>query len=266
MGTDIEPLMSRAVARIPDDPHKPLQRADLTRLQVLANKLSVLPGIGRYAIAPEDAPTAAEREAFERRNRNLVLEFAAARPQQVAERVLKFFAGFGQFAMLDQDEAERRMNIYVAALVGLPDWAIRDGMVYALRHARNPQHPPTAAELRSFGDAALADLQDEHRLIEAVLSAKVEAAPESVERRRDVVDRHWASRRGEWNQGLDPSADERRQRVLAECAAASDRLRERDLAAHGVSDGRVMSVALRRQLEEVRRDAREPSGSAGGST
>lgn len=137
------------------------------------------------------APTEEERTALTRRADELRASLTPAEANEIGTEVLRLMAGYPS-VRLTHEEAARLATTFVAALTGMPLWAIRKAcMNWATGRAQgsNAAFPPSAPELRMAADTVARPRQYEAGSIRAILSATVEVLPSEEARAKALA--HW---------------------------------------------------------------------------
>lgn len=158
------------------------------RIAVLTNKIETVDG--KPTIGQLDAPTAAERALFEERNRQLKISFAPASYREAALMLARFFAGFPALRFMDKDDAQRMLDVYLAALRDMPLWSLDDALRAASTGPVIRMHPPTFSEMGAFARAAVEPFAKESRDLDRILAARVTKADASPEARAEAF-RRW---------------------------------------------------------------------------
>jgi hypothetical protein len=152
------------------------------------------------------------------------------------------------------EDAARTVTEYVAALEGMPLWAVaeaarryRDAEV----HREDHTFAPSAPQFRLTVLSVLAPYREERALIRRVLDAEILPEPTEEERRR--IHERMQSLAAQVCQGADPLRPKRAE-VARSLADASDRLIARQLAALGIDDGLKVSPVLRGRIAQMRKE------------
>lgn len=203
-------------------------------------------GPGRYSISSRSAPTESERNQLTARADDLRLGLIPATKEEVRTSLLKFMAGMD--LKMTADDLDEMVSMFVASLMGLPLWAIRQALLNWMQGTiagANPRFTPKPPELRIEANRIAAPFQRELGSIEAGLSASVEQVPTQSERDAAVA---------RWHDEIRPTmghadvtedlSEKRRQEALDE----NRRFRAREAAHAGLADGHDMTLDMRRAL------------------
>lgn len=164
-------------------PSMPSQALDMRVLQ-LTNALEGHGESRRRSISSRSAPTATEREALQKRLRELADALMPASSETTVKHIGAMRAGF---PALSTTEAERiaSIKVYAAALKGFPEWAVGQACRAAIQgRIGRGQYAPAAPELVAECERAVAPVREEHARIAAILNADVYHEPEPDEKAR----------------------------------------------------------------------------------
>lgn len=141
---------------------------------------------GEWSLSDRVAPSAADRQAIEARALDLDARDQPATEREIGAWVARLFAGLGH-AKADVDEAQRKLETYIAVLRGAPLWALREAVLGFLRGSVPGQGrefaPPTAALQAEIVRLTL-PFRQERAKIRAVLAADVYREPTDEEKAR----------------------------------------------------------------------------------
>jgi hypothetical protein len=233
-------------------PPNPPDRALAIRLAVLANKCDQ--GTTPWQVNEPDAPTAADRDALARRNRQLKLGFGPVGEREMKLMLATFFTGYPTLRFYDEEQANRMLSVYMAALRGKPAWAINRMLQQLTHEGATPLHPPSQSQMAQVTDAIMEPFDIESRTIDAVLGVKVmQPAHQTLteDERVAFADLHWHSKP---LNGLTPEQqkeeNERREAARIRMDATNQTFFERGIRAAGITDKLKIGVELRRSLVE----------------
>lgn len=153
-------------------------------------------------------------------------------------------------AKVDAAEAKRTITAYGEALADLPVWALVETVgAFKRGEVERETHTfaPSVAELRREVEKRLAPVYAEGAQIAKILEAKVVDPVTEDERERAV--KRWDEIRAEIFAPSIRERDEAKEEVRRELQRMNDANLERELKAHGISDGIKIGVNLRRLLE-----------------
>lgn len=175
-----------------------------------------------------------------------------AEAEDIAREALKLMAGYPSLR-LTHEEAARTAATFVAALAGMPLWAIRKACLdWACGRVQgsNPAFPPSAPELRLATNKAAAFRQHEAGTIDVILKAEVERLPTDEERAKALA--YWHDTVRPMLQHTDvsdkPSATTSREEQIE----ANDRLRERERRQQGARPGGTRTPQMDQYLGRMR--------------
>ena len=165
----------------------------------------------------------------------------------IAREVLGLMAGYPSVRM-NREETARMSAAFVSALAALPVWAIRRACQHWAAGRvpdSNPAFPPNAVQIKLEADRIVAPRRHEVGRIGVILSAEVVETPS--DEARQACTANWFENIRPVMQNVDVTEDvEQRERDRQ--LEANRRLRQREHAAHGITDGRPMTVDMRRKV------------------
>ncbi|GAA0261298.1 hypothetical protein LNAOJCKE_4111 [Methylorubrum aminovorans] len=214
---------------------------------------------GRYSISSRCAPTEGQRQELTRRADDLRRALSPAAKDEIRTSLLKWIAGLD--LRLSEEALDDMVSMFVASLMGLPLWAVRQTLLNWMqgRIANcNPRFTPKPPELRREGDRIVARRKHELGSIGIILSAKVERVPDDAERERAIA--YWREtvkptmHHADVTEAISPE-ENRRQQV-----DANDRLRRREREAAGADREGVHTLEMEGKLNRMRARAGIESG------
>jgi hypothetical protein len=240
-----------------------LSREAAMRLDILHNKIDPPTKDTGWTINRDDAPTLAEREGLERRSHALAMSMAPSTKVQLFARLTTFYAGYPNIGRDGETSAEEMVSVAIATLWGLPDWAVRDACLAALRGATDPRYVPNASQLHDLAMDAMAPFRREQDKISRVLGAKpIYKRP--PQERIDAAVQDWEVNLRPKMTGLTPEEqkeeDERKERQREQFVDSSKRFVERQKREAGIEDDNPMGPELRRYLAKMAADIAERGG------
>lgn len=201
--------------------------------------------LDRISISSSLAPTTDDRRMLGIRRDEILAGLTSARSEAIGRLVASLRA---VMPAQDGGDAVLVVKLYMAALSKYPEWAI-NAACRAFLEGRVPgqrRFAPTPAEIADRCRAMVAPFEQEMAQIDRVLRAEVRE-PVTQEGRERIAQglRDLAAKIGR------ESAAEEEERCAAarkSLAEMNDRMRQRELDAHGIDDGLTMSFSLRKQL------------------
>ncbi|GEL42256.1 hypothetical protein MEX01_28470 [Methylorubrum extorquens] len=206
---------------------------------------------GRYSISSRSAPTDGERQALTRRADDLRRALSPAAKDEIRTSLLKWIAGLD--LRLSEEALDDMVSMFVASLMGLPLWAVRQTLLNWMQGRIadcNPRFTPKPPELRREGDRIVSRRKHELGSIDAVLGAIVEDAPSDAERQEALA--HWYETVRPALQHADVSDAPSLEMMRTEQIEANDRLRRRERQAVGADPDRPHTIDMERRLARVR--------------
>lgn len=206
---------------------------------------------GRYSISSRSAPTEGQRQELTRRADDLRRALSPAAKDEIRTSLLKWIAGLD--LRLSEEALDDMVSMFVASLMGLPLWAVRQTLLNWMQGRIadcNPRFTPKPPELRREGDRIVARRKHELGSIDAVLGARVEGVPSDAERERALA--HWyenvrpALQHADVSDALSPEAKR------AEQIEANDRLRRREREAAGADPDAPHTLEMEQRLKRMR--------------
>ena len=175
-----------AVQQVRQSSHPPSMPSQAIDLMVrrIGNALEGHGASRRRSISSRSAPTAAEREALQRRMCELADALVPASHEAIVKSIGMMRAGF---PALSTTEAERvtSIKVYAAALKEFPEWAIGQACRAAIEgRIGRGQYAPAAPELVAECQRVTAPVREEHVRIATILNAEVYHEPEPEEKAR----------------------------------------------------------------------------------
>ena len=235
-------------------------RSTATLVARLSNAVEQAPD--GLSISHRFAPSPAERDVLDARRLELRALLRRGELRDVARAVADLLHAFPH-AKVDAAEAKRTITAYGEALADLPVWALVE-TVSAFKRGEverdNHTFAPSVAELRRETEKRLGPVYAEGRQIARILDAKVIEPATEAERSRAVE--RWNAVMRDVFAPERKARDDEREEMRAELQAINERTLQRELKAHGITDGLKIGVQLRRQLEQMGANFDKPEEAA----
>lgn len=182
-----------------------------------------------------------------------------AAKEDIRTSLLKWTAGLD--LRLSEEALDDMVSMFVASLMGLPLWAVRQTLLHWMQGRIadcDPRFTPKPPELRRGGDRIVARRKHELGSIGIILGAEVERVPDDAERERAIA--YWREtvkptmHHADVTEAIGPE-ENRRQQV-----EANDRLRRREREAAGADLKGVHTLEMEGKLDRMRAQAGIESG------
>lgn len=196
---------------------------------------------------------------------------AGTERQRIAEALSRMFSRFTNTGNVANPRAT--IAAYVSGLADLPTWAVLAGIADVERGAvegLSPDFAPSAPRLHQIAESKLAELREEHRKVELVLTARVDAdpvrTPEEIARAGERIRAMHAEARHVLQAGTEQEAAARAARsaeATVATIARTDAMIVAEYRAAGLDPvmrgGRPVSLALARAVgARLRRPGEAP--------